>query len=308
MQLINRKYDPAARINFENAYSLVCAYENSEQKLIEALANLAAVCVERTLLLEHQERQIDSMISMLAGAIDARSHHSGNHCSRVPELAIMLAKEVEALQEGPLAGFRFESEQEWREFRTAAWLHDCGKITTPDCVVEKATKLDAHVNRIGEIRTRFEVLLRDARIAMLEGKLAGEDPDLLERAYRQRAPELTEDFAFIARCNIGSEGMDPAEQERLKRLAGHSWQRHFDDRLGLGKEELSRHPAESTPLPAPEPLLADKPWHLIPRPAQDIPDPAWGFTLEAPADLYNHGELYRWIEPPNSTCERSPLA
>ena len=47
---------------------------------------------------------------------------------------------------------------------------------TPEAVVEKATKLDAPVNRLHEIRTRFEVLLRDGRIARLEGLLAGGDP------------------------------------------------------------------------------------------------------------------------------------
>lgn len=292
MQLINRKHEASAIITSETAATLVRPYDRSEQLVIEALANLAAVCVQRTLLLESQQRQIDSMISMLAGAIDARSPHTGGHCERVPELAMLLAKAAEETQEGPLAEFRFQDQQEWREFRTAAWLHDCGKITTPDCVVEKATKLDAWVNRISEIRTRFEVLLRDARIEMLEAKLAGGDPDRLEGAYQARARQLSDDFAFIAGCNIGSERMDPSDEERLKHLASQPWQRHFDDRLGLGWEERARFPEQSASLPATETLLADKPWHHIPRPEKDIPDPAWGFRMDVPGDLYNRGELY----------------
>ena len=161
MQLINRKRNAAVRITIENARAQVRPYSAAEQALIEALADLAAVCVQRTRLLEHQRRQMDSMVAMLAGAIDARSPHTGGHCERVPELAMLLAKAAEGEQDGPLAGFRFHDEQEWREFRTAAWLHDCGKIATPDCVVEKATNLDGWVNRISEIRTRFELMLRD---------------------------------------------------------------------------------------------------------------------------------------------------
>ena len=297
MQLINRKHNAAVRITVENSTARVRPYNAAEQALIQALAHLAAVCVQRTRLLEHQRRQIDSMVAMLAGAIDARSPHTGSHCERVPELAILLAQAAEAEQDGPLAGFRFHDEQEWREFRTAAWLHDCGKIATPDCLVEKATKLDAWGNRISEIRTRFEVLLRDARIEMLEAQLAGGDPEQLERNYRARAAELHDDFAFIARCNLGSERMEPNDRERLRELAGRRWQRHFDDRLGLGWEERSRFPEPPPALPAMETLLADHPWHRIPRPPKAIPDPSWGFKMAIPAHLYNRGELYNLSIP-----------
>lgn len=291
MQLINRKPDAASPFVPEQ----VRTYDAFDQRLIEALASLAAVCVERTLLLEGQQRQIDSMIALLAGAIDARSPHTGRHCSRVPELALMLAREAEAVREGPLAGFRFADERARHEFRTAAWLHDCGKVTTPDCVVDKATKLDAPTNRIHEIRTRFEVLLRDARIAQLEGLLAGGDPEALQARYEERARTLQDDFAFVARCNLGSEGMAPEAAQRLRRLAMQEWQRHFDDRLGLGWEERSRCPAGEEPLPATETLLADKPRHRVPRPPQEFPDPALGIRLPVPEYAYDRGELHNLL-------------
>jgi response regulator RpfG family c-di-GMP phosphodiesterase len=248
--------------------------------------------VERTRLLEGQQKQIDSMISLLAGAIDAKSPHTGRHCSRVPELALMLAEAAEACESGPLEEFRFADEKDWREFRAAAWLHDCGKISTPEAVVDKATKLETTCNRIHEIRTRFEVLLRDARIAQLEAQLAGGDAQRLQQQYDRHAQQLQEDFRFVASCNLGSEGMDPEALERLRQLAGVTWWRHFDDRLGLGWEEASRCTEPVAPLPAPEPLLADKPRHRIPRPPEELPDPSWRFTLQAPELLYNQGEIH----------------
>lgn len=104
----------------------------------------------------------------------------------------------------------------------------------PDCVVEKGTDLDSWVNRISEIRTRFELMLRDVRIEMLEAEFAGGDPDQLERYYRARAAQLHDDFTFIAHCNLGCERMEPSDRECLRELAGRRWQRHFDDHLGLG--------------------------------------------------------------------------
>mgnify|MGYP003347098377 CR=1 FL=1 len=129
--------------------------------LAEAFSSVAAVAIDQQRLLEAQKALLDSMIKLLAGAIDAKSPYTGGHAERVPELGIMLAEEACKVTEGPLADFSFKTEEEWREFRIGAWLHDCGKVTTPEYVVDKSCKLETIYNRIHEIRMRFEVLLRD---------------------------------------------------------------------------------------------------------------------------------------------------
>ena len=295
LQLINRKRDPAAVLSPDDALVRTQPFSAFEQELIEALASLAAVCVQRTQLVEAQENLIDSIIALLAGAIDAKSPYTGGHCERVPELAVMLAEAAEAADEGPLAAFSFGGPQAWREFRTGAWLHDCGKVTTPEHVVDKATKLDGKFDRIHEIRTRFEVLLRDARIERLEALLAGGDRAELDRRLAEREVELQEQFAFIATSNVGGEFFDPAKVERLREIGSQTWLRHFDDTIGLAWEEQQRriaHPPVGDALPATEPLLADKPWHRIPRRADELPDPSYGFRMDVPADAYNYGELH----------------
>lgn len=295
LQLINRKPEAAAVITPETALQLTRPFDAFDQGLIEALASLAAVCVERTRLVEGQETLLDAIIGLLAGAIDAKSPHTGGHCARVPELAFLLAQAAEAANDGPLAEFAFGSTDAWREFRIGAWLHDCGKVTTPEYVVDKATKLEANVNRIHEIRTRFEVLLRDARIERLEGLLAGGDRAELDRKLAEREAELQDQFAFIATSNVGGEVFSPEKVERLREIGAQRWQRHFDDTLGLAWEEHQRriaHAPAGDALPAPEPLLADKPWHRIPRRAEDIPDARYGFRMDVPADAFNFGELH----------------
>ncbi|MCP9850052.1 HD family phosphohydrolase [Cyanobium sp. Morenito 9A2] len=292
MQLINRKIDPAAVITAETAQALVRPFDAFDQTLIQALASQAAVCVERTQLLEAQRQLIDSMITLLAGAIDAKSPYTGGHCARVPELALMLARAAEEAKEGPLAGFAFKGEEEWREFRIGAWLHDCGKITTPEYVVDKATKLETNYNRIHEVRTRFEVLLRDARIAWFEGVLGGGDREMLNRLYREREVELQEQFSFVAECNLGAEFMGPEKVERLRSIGAQTWKRHFDSSLGLAWEELSRHTQLLQTLPVEESLLADKVCHIIQREQNQIPEERYGFKMEVPEHLYNLGEIH----------------
>lgn len=261
---------------------------------LEALAAQAAVAIENHSLLDAQKALMDSTIQILSGAIDAKSAYTGGHCERVPELAFMLAEKACAVKEGPLAEFDFKTEDEWREFRVGAWLHDCGKVTTPEYVVDKATKLETIYNRIHEVRLRFEVLLRDAQVECLQTIIS--NPLMTEAAearFAQRKAELIDDYAFVAECNIGGECMAPEKIERLNRIALNTWWRNFDDRLGLSQEELVRYERSApAPLPVEESLLSDKVHHLFERPPSKALDEKYGFKLAVPQYLYNHGEVY----------------
>ena len=260
---------------------------------VEALAAQSAVTLQNLQLLQAQRDLMDSMIRIVAGAIDAKSPYTGGHCERVPELALMLAEEASNVQTGALAGFAFKNEDEWREFRIGAWLHDCGKVTTPEYVVDKATKLETIYNRIHEIRTRFEVLLRDAEIERLKAVAAGEDPAQAALRFDGRRRQLLADYGFIAEANMGGEFLAAENIERIKQIGAQTWMRHFDERLGLSHEELKRYEGESVPaLPVQEQLLADKAHHIVPRGPEQQFDPAHGFKLKVPQHLYNMGELY----------------
>ncbi len=259
---------------------------------VEALAAQSAVAIENQNLIEAQKQFMDALLRLIAGAVDAKSHYTGGHCERVPELGIMLAEAASAAQEGPLADFRFKSDDEWREFRIGAWLHDCGKVTTPEYVVDKASKLETLYNRIHEVRTRFEVLLRDARIGQLEAVAAGASPTQAQSDFEARKAQLLADFEFIAECNQGSESMADEKVQRIRRIAGQTWLRHFDDRLGLAHEEFKRYGNESDALPVTEQLLADKRHHVIPRVDTTVADPRWNFKVTVPENLYNFGEVY----------------
>ncbi len=261
---------------------------------VEAMAAQAAVALQNHNLIEVQRQLMDALIKIIAGSIDAKSPYTGGHCERVPELAMMLAEEACKVEQGPLADFRFHNEDEWREFRIGAWLHDCGKVTTPEYVVDKATKLETIYNRIHEVRMRFEVLLRDAAIERLQAiHERGMPMAEADAIFASRRTQLLDDFAFVAECNLGGEFMAPERIERLQRIAQETWLRHFDDRLGLAHDELKRYAGEEAlPLPAVEKLLADKANHVLPRTPNAALDQKWGWQVSIPENQYNFGELY----------------
>ncbi|MBF0322220.1 MAG: CHASE2 domain-containing protein [Magnetococcales bacterium] len=260
---------------------------------IESLASKGAVALHNLRLIEAQEKLFESIIKVLATSIDAKSPYTGGHCARVPELARLLAEAACRCDTGPFASFNMEKDA-WKAFHLAGWLHDCGKVTTPEYVVDKATKLETVYNRIHEIRMRFEVLYRDAIIqAQQEHWARLGDSNPLPETLDASLATLREEFAFVAQCNQGGEFMDPESITRLKQIAGRTWQRHFSDRLGLSPpEQLHVQNIPESPLPAVETLLADKPEHIVPR-ADPTPYAAHPqFKVVVPEHLYHYGEIY----------------
>lgn len=234
------------------------------RQFVEELSGVAAVAIETRQLAEAQQRLMDAMIKLLADAIDAKSPYTGGHCERVPQLAQMLLDQVVNADSGPYASFSM-TEAERYEFRVAAWLHDCGKVTSPEYVVDKPTKLETLYNRIHEVRMRFEVLWRDAELAYWRGLASGADPQVLQAALVHSQAQLQDDFAFVAQANIGGESMQDADIERLQQISQQRWQRHFDNRLGISRDEAQRYTGVPQPaLPVEESLLADRPEHRVP--------------------------------------------
>lgn len=296
--LRNRNGDIIGVMQLLNAKSAeddsVVAFDSQLQPLIEALASQAAVSLENQMLLAAQKRLLDSFIELIAGAIDAKSPYTGGHCQRVPELTKLLTRAACDKKDGLFADFDL-TEDEWYELHIAGWLHDCGKVTTPEYVVDKATKLETIYDRIHEIRMRFEVLKRDAEIEVLKASLAGGDEAGLKRQLDERLAEIDSDFSFIAECNVGGEFMAPEKVERLKQIATREWTRTLSDRIGISHDEQERKNRQPEPsLPVTERLLSDRYDHIIERSAGDLmpPDNKWGFTMKVPQHKFNLGEIY----------------
>ncbi len=261
---------------------------------VQALAGVTATAIDNQRLVKAQKDLLDAFIKLVAGAIDAKSAYTGGHCQRVPVLTRMLAKAACDSNAEPFRDFQL-NEEGWEELETACWLHDCGKVTTPEYVVDKATKLQTIYDRLHEIRMRFEVLKRDAEIGFWKNVSGGGDEQALRSALTEQHRVLDEEFAFVAECNLGGEFMAPERVERLRQIGSRTWLRTLDDRLGLSWEERTRKEREPLPsLPVEERLLADKAEHIIDRPenARMAKDNPWGFKLQQPEHLYNLGEIY----------------
>ncbi|QXL84948.1 HD family phosphohydrolase [Comamonas sp. NLF-1-9] len=199
-------------------------FSAGERRIAESLSSQAAIALTNRLLIDQLERLFESFVQLINQAIDEKSPYTGGHCQRVPELTMMLAEAAHQTSEGPLAAFSM-SDRDRYELKMAGLLHDCGKITTPVHVVDKATKLQTIYDRIGLVDTRFEVLKRDAEIDALRRQLAlrpladeAGERELLD-GLRRQCQELDAERDFLRACNVGSESMSAADQERLRAIS-----------------------------------------------------------------------------------------
>jgi HD-GYP domain-containing protein (c-di-GMP phosphodiesterase class II) len=206
LQLINA-HDPRS--------GEIAAFSASDQRLAESLASQAAIALTNRMLINQLEQLFESFINLINSAIDEKSPYTGGHCQRVPQLTMMLAEAVNETREGPLSDFSM-NEKDRYELKIAGLLHDCGKVTTPVHVVDKATKLETIYDRIHLIDTRFEVLRRDLELLFLKKEIS-------EAQVRERVRQLDEDQKFLRACNIGGERMKDEDVARVQRIGAYRW-------------------------------------------------------------------------------------
>jgi HD-GYP domain-containing protein (c-di-GMP phosphodiesterase class II) len=224
LQLINA-LDPATQ--------QVNPFSSADQSLAESLASQAAIALTNRLLITQLEELFESFINLINLAIDEKSPYTGGHCQRVPALTMMLAEGVDATHEGPLAAFKMD-ERDRYELKIAGLLHDCGKVTTPVHVVDKATKLQTLFDRIHLIDTRFEVLKRDAEIQALHRQLALREnvnsaaEEHIWQGYQEEIRILDEDREFLRKTNVGGEAMNEADLQRVRDIGSRRKWRNVD--------------------------------------------------------------------------------
>ena len=224
----NHKADVIGVLQLINSTSYttneVVDFSSEDQKLAESLASQAAVALTNKKLIEEQKALFEAFIKLIATAIDEKSPYTGGHCKRLPELTLMIADACDRDVGGALKEFNM-TEKDRYELMIAGWLHDCGKVTTPEYVIDKSTKLETIYDRIHTVNARFDVLMRDAKICMLEKQLAANEVsdtkafELAAVEYNEKITRLNDDKAFVAIANVGGEYMAEEKQNRIREIA-----------------------------------------------------------------------------------------
>lgn len=236
LQLLNAKdMDSGTVIPFSDEYV----------DLIGSLASEAAVALTNAQLIQDLKELFYAFIKSIAAAIDEKSPYTGGHIDRVVKLTMMIAEKINASATGPFADVKF-SEDELEELKLATWMHDVGKITTPEYIIDKQTKLETIFDRMHLIETRFDLIASLLTNQILEEKMAvlqdgrGDVEKISELDVRLKKglKELREEKLFIAASNTPGEFMDDARLKRLHEIAGKTYEFNGETRPYITGEEL----------------------------------------------------------------------
>jgi HD-GYP domain-containing protein (c-di-GMP phosphodiesterase class II) len=207
---------------------LVLASKNAEGfsaadlKRAQTLSSVAATALRNAQLYVAEQKMFQSFVRVIAGTIDAKSPYTAGHCRRVPEIALLLAESAHQSDRPAFAAFRL-TEDDRNAIEIAAMLHDCGKVVTPEWVIDKASKLDSIVNRIDLLSLRFELLRRDAAMQCCQELNQGADPALAETTKQLRLQQINDDFVFLNHCNQGAEFVTQNDLDRINHIARQRW-------------------------------------------------------------------------------------
>jgi HD-GYP domain-containing protein (c-di-GMP phosphodiesterase class II) len=235
LQLMNA-IDPQSRV--------VTRFSNAVVDITRAFASQAAVAISNAHLIQETKALFESLVQVLAVAVDAKSPYTGNHIQRVAELTVWLARAINDAKSGPFADVHF-SEEEMEEIRLSGWLHDVGKVTTPVWVMDKATKLESLFDRIELIKTRFDLIKATLKAEALQRKIhllqkqrSPNDFPQIEHELELRLRELDDEKEFLAQCNQPGEFMDEDRLNRLECIAKKRFTHDGIERPYLTEDEL----------------------------------------------------------------------
>ncbi len=216
-------------INARRGISMqVTDFSENDIELVSGLASQAAVAVTNVRLVKGMEKLLQSFVQCIAAAIDEKSPYTAGHIQRVAKLTMMMTQGISATQTGPLAEISF-SEEQMEEIDLAAWMHDIGKITTPEQIVDKATKLEAIADRIELFRLRLELIRKERELGRLRAdvgilrKRINRNDDTDERTKTTGSDADDDDldsiFQFVQQVNMGGEFMRDEDLAEIKRIA-----------------------------------------------------------------------------------------
>lgn len=223
----------------------VVAFSREYVDLIGSLASQAAVALTNVELINDLQDLLNSFIKSIATAIDEKSPYTAGHFNRVVDLTMMIADKANGMDKGPFRNVHF-SDDELEEMRLAAWMHDVGKITTPEHVVDKGTKLEKIFDRVHLVETRFDLIAKTIENEALNEKLKilnggkGDAAKLMsiDEKLKAELEELKNDKDFVMNCNIPKEFMDDEKLDRMKGIAKKTFGHNGSSQNYLTDDEL----------------------------------------------------------------------
>ncbi len=210
-------------INAMDTQKNIVSFTDEHKTMLSSLASQAAIALSNRKLIQSLENLLNQFVRSIATAIERKSKYSGDHISRVATLTELFADKINMADEHYFGGRRF-NENELKELSMAGWMHDVGKIVTPEFVMDKSTKLETIFDRIEMVQLRFEKL--ELFLKLLQSKLSITEFDAFVKEHIDAGTDASNVYTFISdalaftqRLNFGEEFVAEEDLARVEKLS-----------------------------------------------------------------------------------------
>lgn len=229
--LVNHENDTIGVIQLLNKeiHQKNSSYTKYDEKISKALSLQASMSLTNAILINSLEEFLESFVNSIADAIDAKSRHTSTHIKKMSKLVPMIAKSINA-DDGIYKNVKY-TKNDFKEIELAAKLHDIGKISIPEWVIDKSTKLQKLIDGFELVILRFELIKRDLKIDYLENRLTKDD-------YKSKLNYIEDSLEFLKTANIGGEFMSDEAIKRVEDIASYKYIENGKEKNLLTSEEV----------------------------------------------------------------------
>ncbi len=196
----------------------VIPFGQDDKELAQSLGSQIAILLSNNELIEQLENLFESFLNSIISAIQEKSLHTYTHIRKMAQLNDMLVNAIDD-DDGVFKNKLYNSDMK-KSFHLAALLHDIGKLSTPEHILNKSKKLETTFDRIELVKLRFDQAKKVTQINMLETMLKNPNEEKsIKEEFDKKICEIDDDFKFLELINLPVEHVDDDSIKRVKQIA-----------------------------------------------------------------------------------------
>ncbi len=204
------------------------SFNKEDEEIALSLSSQAAIAIANSMLIRDLEKLVEAFLKSIIYAISKKSKHTAGHIKRMVEISMMISKGIN--KDRTIFKNVSFGENELKQIKLSALVHDIGKLSIPEYILDKSKKLEGIYDGIEKIKYKIEIIKKELQISALKG-----DIDMEEAKKEQE--KLEKYFELISLCNSAYGYLDEDTVNLLWKLADRKYNLNGSTYTVLTKEE-----------------------------------------------------------------------
>lgn len=188
---------------------IVC-FDDDDEEIALSLASQAAVSITNANLIYDLEKLLEGFLKSIIYALKKKSSYTANHIYKMVYLSNMLAKRIN--KDKSFYKNKTFSKSDFKNINFAALMHDVGKLSTPDYIMDKKTKLDGLYDKIELVKTRVWAIKKELEIEFLKDNITKDE-------YNKNIKTINQNYELLEKYNTGFENVPDEIIKKIENIS-----------------------------------------------------------------------------------------